>query len=220
MRPGNFEQAARAAQAPEIRRITSLPSSAGPHGAGGLVSYMASMRSSNTDTASVNSLITGAGQGRGILSGPLNSLSSFGAAQLNNPQAGPIVGSIGETRAQNASEQARSNMMNLVASMTAPTQGQPSVQSMITLTEPRPYDPVRAIEQSQHIRDDLRRQRREAAAVQTQNAVINNPLRAGQVFPDGNRAPWQDTVQRYPVPWFQAPQAGDLAEMPTDVPVI
>ena len=181
-----------------MRRLTSLPSSAGPAGASGLVSYMESMRSGNTDNGSVSSVITGAGQGRGILSGPLNSLVSFGAAQLNRTHTGPTAGSTEETRAQNAAEQARSNMMNLVASMSMPTQGYPSVQSMITLTEPRPYDPVRAIEQSQHIRDDLRRQRREAAAVQTQNAVINNPLKAG----------WPGVPR-----WYKSTMAGDSAEV-------
>ena len=177
-----------------------------------------SRNTGSQDFASVSSLTIGlaaaAGdQGKGILPDPLNSPESIGAAQLNRPDVCPIIGSNEESQASNAA------CRNVLASMTIPTQGLPLVQCTTTRAGPTLYDPVRASEQSQHTRDDLQLQRQEAAAVQT-HTVINNPLRAVQVLPDVNRAPCQETVQRYPVPWFMAPRAGDLAEMPIDVPVI
>ena len=149
--------------------------------------------------------------------------NSFLAAQSMREARPQPIGTPAETRNINAAAQARENLSRLLGSVTSVnnTVTQPSTEAMMSLIAPRPFDPVAAISQAQNIRDDMRRQRREEAAVRLQNSVVQNPLRQGQVFPDGNRAPWQDNIPRVAVPWLRPPQPGDLAEpAEEDTPVI
>ena len=233
-RPGNQQSAENAWRSAggtsrETRppTATSLPSSAGPAGATGLQNYFDSLRPSPSvasrsripSPASTPS-VSFAHVGGRIFSDASSLITSSVAAQpMGRDQARAAaapVGSSDEQQARTASTQALSNFSRLMATQSRPVPipSGTNVQAMLTLVAPRLHNPVGAIEQGQHIRENLRQQRRETRAVQTQNAVVNNPLRAGQIFPDDGRAPWQQDVGRQGIPWFQPPQRGDLAEVP------
>ena len=245
-RPTNFARAAqavrRAADLPPLPQrstpISQLPSSNGPAGAMGMVNYLNSVRrpgfgpslipgtdlhrSATYGSAPPSEAATPSVRGNfpGVGTSGSSLVTAFAAAQQTSvPVSG--IGTSNETAAVTQSALARANLSRLLdvpTQLSAPRA--PPTDSIISMVVPRPYDPVGAISHAQAVRDDLRRQRREEAAVRIQNSVIQDPLRAGQVFPDGNRAPWQEDIPRYQVPWIQPLRQGDLAEPPREVPVI
>ena len=74
------------------------------------------------------------------------------------------------------------------------------------------------METSQHLCDDMRRQRGQALVVNQENSVVDNPLRVGVVFPNWNNAPCQGNFARTRVPWFNPPARREgLRPVPSDM---